>query len=80
MAHSPLTLVAGQDPQVQLLDPGLLVSGNLTTGPPCSPTSPVEVVEIIFLFTTGVLLQGLRHALPDGLRSKYGVSRRMFTR
>jgi len=32
------------------------------------------------LYITITLRMGLRHALPDGLRSKYGVSRRMFTR
>ena len=32
------------------------------------------------LYITITLRMGLRHALPDGLRSKYGVSRRIFTR
>ena len=36
-------------------------------------------ISILSLYTM-TLLMGLRHALPDGLRSKYGVSRRIFTR
>ena len=52
-----------------------LVSGNFTTGDYCSPSSLIQVVKFYFYF-----ILRLRHTLPDGLRSKYGVSLRIFTR